>query len=341
MLAQIRDECIDRAAEEMFFGVEPAPLGRDDPRSKTLEAFRERTIGRINEEALDDTRAYDAEIDAPLKKPDVDAIFRGMDGDIVMAMLKPGKQRAALYPRNGPEPMRYVDIQLVTDNDPIDRAEILRRGVVLDDIDGDTMTHVMDKLGWPRPGFPMGKRPTHALVTIEEAARLLYAEPEPANIAAPESDGDVLARLGTDHVAWTDRFMGMACYNNPLGRALRQFPHGDRDELWSIMLGWFANAIEAGRSAGYEAARPLDPGTIYVSHELTREEERAAAGLSSNFTSPPVPAGSAWQPTDDAMRINPVEDAIMPELRESLYDETAAIAEAAGEGMGVACEKPE
>jgi hypothetical protein len=49
-----------------------------------------------------------------------------------------------------------------------------------------------------------------------------------------------------------------------LGKELRQFPHGDRSELHSSMFGWFANAIEAGRSAGYAAARDLDPGTIYA-----------------------------------------------------------------------------
>lgn len=38
----------------------------------------------------------------------------------------------------------------------------------------------------------------------------------------------------TDAAVWTDEFM-------------RLFPHGTD---WGTMVGWFANAIEVGRSAG-------------------------------------------------------------------------------------------
>jgi hypothetical protein len=79
-----------------------------------------------------------------------------------------------------------------------------------------------------------------------------------------ETDGALLERLGTDAESWTVAFMDVACFANPLGKALRGFPHDDRETLADIMRGWFANAIEAGRSAGYAAARELDPGTIHA-----------------------------------------------------------------------------
>jgi hypothetical protein len=81
---------------------------------------------------------------------------------------------------------------------------------------------------------------------------------------ASMSPGDMLSAMGTDAMAWADAWSQVACMNNPLGRELRAFPHGDRGPLHGTMLGWFANAIEAGRAAGYAAARPLDPGFVYI-----------------------------------------------------------------------------
>lgn len=54
-----------------------------------------------------------------------------------------------------------------------------------------------------------------------------------------ESDCEFLARVGTDAQQWAREFLahGLA--------------HDDVDE--GTLLGWFANAIEAGRSAGYAA----------------------------------------------------------------------------------------
>lgn len=78
---------------------------------------------------------------------------------------------------------------------------------------------------------------------------------------APETDyaamqpGDMLAAVGTDGMKWADAFMQTACMDNPLGRELRAFPHGDREPLHGTMLGWFCNAIEAGRSAGAQGMR--------------------------------------------------------------------------------------
>lgn len=62
--------------------------------------------------------------------------------------------------------------------------------------------------------------------------------------------GDMLAAVGADGMAWADAFMQTACMANPLGRELRAFPHGDRAPLHGMMLGWFCNAIEAGRREG-------------------------------------------------------------------------------------------
>lgn len=56
---------------------------------------------------------------------------------------------------------------------------------------------------------------------------------------APESDGDMLARIGTDGQKWAWEFLS------------RDFDPDDIDE--GLLTGWFANAIEAGRTAGQEA----------------------------------------------------------------------------------------
>lgn len=71
--------------------------------------------------------------------------------------------------------------------------------------------------------------------------------------------GDMLAAVGTDGMAWADAFMQTACMANPLGRELRAFPHGDRAPLHGTMLGWFCNAIEAGRAAGFAGAVAASP----------------------------------------------------------------------------------
>lgn len=58
-----------------------------------------------------------------------------------------------------------------------------------------------------------------------------------AIVTAPESDGDMLARLGTDGQLWADEFIKVS---DKIGE------HNIREMLHV----WFANAIEAGRSAG-------------------------------------------------------------------------------------------
>lgn len=79
----------------------------------------------------------------------------------------------------------------------------------------------------------------------------------PADYAAM-SDGDMLTAIGIDGMKWSDAFMQIACFDNPLGRALRQFPHTDKNnhsDMPEIMRGWFFNAIMAGWNA--EKGEPI------------------------------------------------------------------------------------
>jgi len=59
------------------------------------------------------------------------------------------------------------------------------------------------------------------------------------------TDGELLAEMGTDAQKWAQEF-------------IRRFGGRERcafiDE--GLMIGWFANAIEAGRDAGMGAATP-------------------------------------------------------------------------------------
>jgi hypothetical protein len=56
--------------------------------------------------------------------------------------------------------------------------------------------------------------------------------------------GEILTYMGTDAAKWTDEFM----------RVQADPKSGPSD--WGAMVGWFANAIEAGRSAGMKATCP-------------------------------------------------------------------------------------
>jgi len=86
----------------------------------------------------------------------------------------------------------------------------------------------------------------------------MYQPPAAAPDYAAMTPGEMLAECGVDGMKWTDAFMQMACFDNPLGRSLRAFPHGERDTLGGTMLGWFANAIEAGRNAGMAHVSLID-----------------------------------------------------------------------------------
>lgn len=61
-----------------------------------------------------------------------------------------------------------------------------------------------------------------------------------------ESDGEFLARIGTDGSKWAAEFRRIAL----------NLGYSDMDEGW--LTGWFANAIEAGVSANRG-----DGGTVF------------------------------------------------------------------------------
>jgi hypothetical protein len=94
------------------------------------------------------------------------------------------------------------------------------------------------------------------------------AKPQPEELSA----GEMLAFMGTDAQAWADEFCRI---NNIKAGALTPTAH----EFQHTLLGWFANAIETGRSAGYVEghasvpdymtngdARKHCPGCIWVDH---------------------------------------------------------------------------
>jgi hypothetical protein len=63
-----------------------------------------------------------------------------------------------------------------------------------------------------------------------------------------ETSAEFLARAGTDAQLWTDDFVGRFEVANAV--------NGERiDDSWGLMIGWFSNAIEAGRTAGYAYAK--------------------------------------------------------------------------------------
>lgn len=67
------------------------------------------------------------------------------------------------------------------------------------------------------------------------------ASPEPTQAPRAEADGAMLGRLGVDGAEWARQFM-------VVNGGFRLATDDD------LMRGWFANAIEAGRSAGYMEA---------------------------------------------------------------------------------------
>lgn len=103
--------------------------------------------------------------------------------------------------------------------------------------------HVVDAVKYMMGGQRVGKthkREVERLIGVDAGGET--SEPNYVDMSA----GDFAAAVGFDAKLWTDAFMQIACFNNPLGRSMRQFPHGDRTELGEVMFGWFANAIMAG-----------------------------------------------------------------------------------------------
>lgn len=85
--------------------------------------------------------------------------------------------------------------------------------------------------------------------------------------AQRETDGALLARLGTDGAAWAEAFSETAFMlaarrdegdGSPESMALALAKLLSEDEPGDWLHGWFANAIEAGWSAGYSAAKRED-----------------------------------------------------------------------------------
>lgn len=69
----------------------------------------------------------------------------------------------------------------------------------------------------------------------------------------PETDGARLARMGTDAAKWAAEWVKVA---EDISEHVAMRCDTSRkllDEGW--MITWFANAIEAGRNAGYHQAR--------------------------------------------------------------------------------------
>lgn len=59
-----------------------------------------------------------------------------------------------------------------------------------------------------------------------------------------ETDGEFLARVGADGQKWANEFLGRC------GDRITEDTSPGSD-FNHITMGWFANAIEAGRTAGY------------------------------------------------------------------------------------------
>lgn len=92
-----------------------------------------------------------------------------------------------------------------------------------------------------------------------------------------ESDGGLLARLGTDARAWAMEF----------GRVTHDNPRHEYAIDPAVLVGWFANAIEAGRSAGQVDENGID----WKMRATAAETELAIA------RTPDV--GATRHPTDD------------------------------------------
>lgn len=63
-----------------------------------------------------------------------------------------------------------------------------------------------------------------------------------------ESDGDFLARVGTDGQLWAREFLDR--YTVLPKEGVIPYDESAREWQEGVVLTWFANAIEAGRSAG-------------------------------------------------------------------------------------------
>lgn len=88
--------------------------------------------------------------------------------------------------------------------------------------------------------------------------------------ASPESPAQILTRMGTDAAEWTNEFMRVAGgltvrSGGPDGEPGEQAPNVN----WGGMVSWFANAIEAGRTAGRRETCPHEDFTVLAPDLLT------------------------------------------------------------------------
>jgi len=80
-----------------------------------------------------------------------------------------------------------------------------------------------------------------------------------ANAQLPESDSDMLERMGTDAMLWTEEF----AKRNPKVSG----------KMTDNLFGWFANAIEAGRRAGQPQTEAVQPDTDDLKKDATGATE--------------------------------------------------------------------
>lgn len=79
----------------------------------------------------------------------------------------------------------------------------------------------------------------------------------PAPLARAESDGELLARIGTDAEKWANEFLARLADSYVVRESGPGTGFGHRvdtspgSDLHATVRAWFANAIGAGESAGY------------------------------------------------------------------------------------------
>lgn len=73
---------------------------------------------------------------------------------------------------------------------------------------------------------------------------------------ATENDGEMLARLGTDAHEWANEFLEVV--GSQIQQAIDEGKQFTPTSLLDTMRTWFANAIEAGLSAGHAAAQGVE-----------------------------------------------------------------------------------
>lgn len=121
-----------------------------------------------------------------------------------------------------------------------------------------------------------------------------------------ETDGAILARMGTDAAAWAremhDRLMASEeVYLDP--------------EPGALLHVWLANAIEAGRAAGYsQGRRDAEEGVRWMADHLESDGDPVrrdvAADMRERLTGwPLVPVGEPDLPADLAGRSQPEDPA--------------------------------